>query len=246
MGPMAASVRDVALGMAVLSARPIAAPRASLAGLRVGVPENYFFDHAATEVRDGVLRLVRSAADLGAQVVHVRLDAVEELTDLALAIILPEAADTVATLWDRRDEFGEDVRERFERGRAQDPLIYLRAQRQRVAAARRFLRVFASCDVLAAPATPTPAPQIGQTKLMEGGREVDLRMATTRPSRPINLLGIPSLTMPCGFSPEGLPLGAQLLAPAGHEDRLLSVGSLLETVLGPPLQPKLEGIGESA
>lgn len=239
MGPMAASVRDVALAMAVLDGTPPAPVRRSLGGLRIGVPDNYFFDHAQPEVREGVQRLARTAADLGATVEPVRLNAVEELTEIAFRIILPEAADTVAGLWDRRDEFGDDVRKRFEQGRAQDPLLYLRAQQERVAAAREFLRVFAAFDILVAPSTPTAAPPIGQTTLNEGGREVDLRVATTRPSRPVNLLGIPSLALPCGMSAEGLPIGAQLMAAHGHDRRLLAAGSLLESVLGPWQRPPI-------
>jgi aspartyl-tRNA(Asn)/glutamyl-tRNA(Gln) amidotransferase subunit A len=236
MGPMAASVEDLALSMAALDGRAPAPERRSLAGLRFGVPENYFFDHAQPEVREGVLRMARVAADLGASVEEVRVTGAEELTEIAFRIILPEAADSVADLWDRRGEFGEDVRARFEQGRNQDPLLYLRAQQQRVAAAREFLRVFERCDVLLAPSTPTAAPRIGQTTLNEGGREVDLRVATTRPSRPINLLGIPSLALPCGFA-GGLPLGAQLLAAAGQDGRLLAAGRLLEKALGPRRHP---------
>lgn len=236
MGPMAASVEDLALTMAALDGRAPAPERRSLAGLRFGVPENYFFDHAQPEVREGVLRMARAAADLGASVEPVQVSAAEEVTEIAFRIILPEAADTVADLWDRRGEFGEDVRARFEQGRNQDPLLYLRAQQERVAAAREFLRVFERCDILLAPSTPTAAPRIGQTTLNEGGREVDLRVATTRPSRPINLLGIPSLALPCGFA-GGLPLGAQLLAAAGQDGRLLAAGRLLEKALGPRRLP---------
>jgi aspartyl-tRNA(Asn)/glutamyl-tRNA(Gln) amidotransferase subunit A len=239
MGPMAGTVRDVALSLAVLGGEPPAPVRASLAGLRLGVPENYFFDHALPEVREGVLRLARAVADLGAAVTPVRVEAAEELTEIAFRIILPEAADSVAELWDRRDEFGEDVRARFEQGRAQDPHLYLRAQQARVAAAREFLRVFERCDMLIAPSTPTAAPRIGQSVMVQDGREVDVRVASTRPSRPVNLLGIPALALPCGASPEGLPLGAQLLAPSGHDRRLLAAGSLLESALPPWPRPAI-------
>jgi aspartyl-tRNA(Asn)/glutamyl-tRNA(Gln) amidotransferase subunit A len=242
MGPMAASVEDLALSLSVLSGHPPAPKRRSLAGLRWGIAENYFFDHALPEVREGVWRMAQAAAGLGAAVETVRVAAAEELTEAAFRIILAEAADSVADVWDRRAEFGEDVRQRFEQGRAQDPLLYLRAQQERVAASREFLRVFARCDILLAPATPTAAPRIGQTTLTEGGKEVDLRVATTRPSRPINLLGIPALALPCGTSPDGLPLGAQLLAPWGQERRLLAAGALLESVLGPWARPIDAGV----
>ncbi len=237
MGPMAGSVRDLALAMRVLTGSPVESAGGTLGGIRVGVPTNFFFDHAVPEVRAAVLRVRDAARDAGAEVVEVEVDAVDELIEIALAIILPEAADSVASLWDRRDEFGTDVRARFEAGRSQDPLVYLRAQRGRVGAARRFRGVFDRCDFLLTPATPTPAPRIGETVLRQDGAEVDLRLATTRLSRPINVLGIPSLALPCGISTGGLPIGAQLLAPWGHDDALLEAGALLEAALGLRLSP---------
>ena len=227
MGPLARTVIDVAASYQAMTgeAGSLELPR----GLRLGIPQNFFFDHSLPEVTAAVHRAAQSS---GCEIVPVTIDAGEELVDLALKIIFAEAADQMVDLWDRRSDFGADVLARFEQGRAQDPVFYLRAQRHRVAAARRFLRVFEHCDVLLTPASPTPAPKIGDNSLHLGGVEYDLRLATTRVARPINLLGIPALSLPGGLTSDGLPIGLQLLGRHHAEQTLLQVGAQMEQGIG--------------
>src|SRR5439155_89100 len=69
-------------------------------------------------------------------------------------------------------------------------------------------------DCLLTPTTPTAAPKIGQTTVDTGGGAEDVRIASTRLVRAINVLGLPALSMPCGFNGVGLPLGVQMIGPA--------------------------------
>ncbi|MCX6591918.1 MAG: amidase [Acidobacteria bacterium] len=234
MGPLARTVGDVAASYDALTgkASSLELPK----GLRLGIPQNFFFDHSLPEVTAAVHRAAQFS---GCEIVPVTIDAGEELVDLALKIIFAEAADQMVDLWDRRDEFGADVRARFEQGHAQDPQLYLRAQRHRVAAERRFLKVFEHCDVLLTPASPTPAPKIGDNVLSLNGVEYDLRLATTRLARPINLLGIPALSLPGGLTSDKLPIGLQLLGRHHEEEALLQVGAQMEQGIG-PLKPVWE------
>jgi aspartyl-tRNA(Asn)/glutamyl-tRNA(Gln) amidotransferase subunit A len=109
---------------------------------------------------------------------------------------------------------------------------YLNAQRARRVLATEFERVWASFDCLITPATPMAAPLIGQTEVLLGGVEEDVRLAGTRLARPLNVLGWPALALPCGVTQAGLPLGLQLIGAPGRDEYLLGVGAALEGVLG--------------
>jgi Asp-tRNA(Asn)/Glu-tRNA(Gln) amidotransferase A subunit family amidase len=91
-------------------------------------------------------------------------------------------------------------------------------------------------DCLFTPATPNTAPRIGDTTVRLGGRDEDVRLATTRLVRGINALGLPALSMPCGLSANRLPVGLQIVGPAFEEALILRVGAALEDdgVLIPP------------
>jgi len=92
--------------------------------------------------------------------------------------------------------------------------------------------VWKHADCLLTPATPTPAPRIGETMLTIDGQEEDARLASTRLVRGINVLGLPALSMPCGFSASGLPLGLQIVGRPFDEALLLRVGAALEDAAG--------------
>jgi aspartyl-tRNA(Asn)/glutamyl-tRNA(Gln) amidotransferase subunit A len=83
-------------------------------------------------------------------------------------------------------------------------------------------------DCLIAPATPTPAPRIGDATIRLGGRDEDVRLASTRLVRCFNALGFPALSLPCGLSASGLPVGMQIVGPAFEEALLLRLGAALE------------------
>jgi aspartyl-tRNA(Asn)/glutamyl-tRNA(Gln) amidotransferase subunit A len=87
-------------------------------------------------------------------------------------------------------------------------------------------------DVLALPTTPTVAPKLEEKKLIIGGREEDVRLATTRLVRAFNYTGDPALSMPCGTNSLGLPVGLQLVAAPYSDARLLQIAKTLEAELG--------------
>ena len=83
-------------------------------------------------------------------------------------------------------------------------------------------------DCLLFPTTPDSAPKIGETVIRGNGRETDARLEATRLTRAFNLLGLPALSMPCGLSAKGMPLGLQIVGPAFEEALVLRVGAALE------------------
>ena len=76
-----------------------------------------------------------------------------------------------------------------------------------------------------------PAPKIGQTEVRVGGATEEVRTAATRLTRGMNALGLPALSMPCGFTKSGLPIGLQIIAAARAEDMLLRIAAAIEDAL---------------
>ena len=89
------------------------------------------------------------------------------------------------------------------------------------------------------PTTPLVAPEIGQTEIVIEGRSEDVRIASTRLVRSFNVLGLPALSMPCGFSTNGLPIGLQIVGAPFREARILRLAAAIEDSLGLAENPSL-------
>ena len=105
---------------------------------------------------------------------------------------------------------------------------YINAQRLRRQLRNEFAKLWAEVDCVVGPSTPNTAPKIGETTIQLGGRDEDVRLATTRLARGVNALGFPSLSMPCGISSNGLPIGMQIIGAAFDEAGILRIGAALE------------------
>ena len=233
IGPIARTVRDTAAMFSAMGGNAGALEYPDLRGLRVGVPENYFFDRVAPEVRESVRRSIQTIAGLGADVREVPIEGIEELNTLGREILSAEAA----SLWKqqlvaRPKDFGDDVRGALERGCRIPAADYLEAQRVRRKIARQLANFWNGLDCVITPATPTTAPRIGDQVIEIGGVQEDVRAGSTRLVRPFNVLGWPALAMPCGASGAGLPIGVQLVAAPNQEGILFRVGAALEDALG--------------
>lgn len=243
MGPLARTVRDCAITFNAIagydaldsttSRKPftpyVPPPDVSIKGLRIGRPENYFFDRVDPEVAAGVDAMLRKAESLGAQVIPIRVPDVDGLNAVARVILLAEAPAALGAYVDQREMFGSDVLALLDQGRLLAATDYVNAQRLRAIYLRDYNKLWSQVDCWVSPTTPTPAPKIGQTTLTIGGIEEDVRLATTRFMRGINALGYPALSLPCGSSATGLPLGMQLVGPAFAEEIILRLGAAIET-----------------
>jgi aspartyl-tRNA(Asn)/glutamyl-tRNA(Gln) amidotransferase subunit A len=142
-------------------------------------------------------------------------------------ILLCEASAVLEPHLANRGQFGPDVLALLDQGRLLPATDYIHAQRLRKQMQGDFAQVWSKVDCLIAPTTPNTAPRIGDTTVKLGGIEEDVRLATTRLVRSINLLGLPALSIPCGLS-SGLPVGLQIVGPAFEESLILRVGAALE------------------
>jgi len=238
VGPITRSVRDAALSLEAIAghdprdpsssrqpvARYVPGESVRLDGLRIGIEE--------TDSSKVLRRAAETAGKLGARLVPVALPSLDELRAIGRVILLVEAAAILERDMAKRGDFGADVLALLDQGRLIPATGYVNAQRLRRMKCREFAAVWREVDCLFTPATPMPAPRIGETVLELGGKSVDVRLAATSFVRPFNVLGLPALSLPCGLSSHGLPLGLQIVGKSFHEAVILRVAAALEDAAG--------------
>jgi aspartyl-tRNA(Asn)/glutamyl-tRNA(Gln) amidotransferase subunit A len=257
MGPLARSVRDAALMLNAIAGYDRRDPTSSrhpavdyipddgcsIRRLRIGFPENFYFDHLDPGVESSVRGVFARAQSLGAVVTPVRVPDVAALNAVGRVIQLAEASAVAEPHLEQREKFGPDVLALLDQGRLVPATDYINAQRLRRKLGREFNKLWAEVDCLIAPTTPNTAPRIGDATVRLGGRDEDVRLATTRLVRGINVLGLPALSIPCGLGESSMPIGVQIIGPAWEEALILRIGAALEDGgVGIPLCPATEGL----
>ncbi len=191
--------------------------------LRIALGAGEYIAASDSDVLAAVDTSARVFKDLGAQVEEVDLS---WLSELALANSRMTQADAAAfhreRLGTHPDWFGDDVRQRLEAGAALSSSEYSLERRVQSVGRRRFEMFFTKYDLLLLPSTPISAPEIAGTGAIEAARQL------TRFTSPFNLTGLPALSIPCGFSNNGLPLGLQIVTRHWGEAQLLQAGYAFE------------------
>jgi len=242
MGPLTRSVRDAAIvlnAIAGFDPRDPASSRhptvdyvpdegCSIRGLRVGFPEDSYFERLDGDVESSVRGAIARAASLGAEVKPVWVPDMAALNAVGRVILLAEASAVLEPHLGNRSHFGADVLALLDQGRLLPATDYINAQRLRRKLRREFSRLWSEVHCLITPTTPNTAPRIGEMTVRLGGQEEDTRLASTRLVRGINVLGLPALSIPCGLASNGLPIGLQVIGPAFQEALVLRVGAALE------------------
>lgn len=242
MGPLTRSVRDAAMVLNAIagydprdestSRRPtvdyVPDEGCSIRGTRIGFPEKFFFDRLDPDVESSVRGAIARAESLGAEVKPIAVPDVAALNAVGRVILLSEASAVMEPYLENRERFGADVLALLDQGRLVSATDYINAQRVRRRMRAEFEKLWLEVDCLLCPTTPNVAPKIGESTLRLGGQDEDVRLATTRLVRGINVLGYPALSMPCGLSGSGLPVGLQIVGPAFEEAAILQIGAALE------------------
>jgi aspartyl-tRNA(Asn)/glutamyl-tRNA(Gln) amidotransferase subunit A len=231
-GPIAKSVEDVALLLGAIAGYDPADPSSAsvdvpdyrarldgnIRGLRVGVPREYYFQRSTEEVERIVREAINVLSAQGATIVDVSLPHIEQAPAAALAIISVEAADIHAEwLRTRPEDYGADVLPRLQMGALFRGIDYIRAQRIRTLVQREFSEVMDRVDVFVSPNNPVPPPRIDQQMIEFRGREVWVMSLMPSLTIPHNMSGYPAITVPCGFSASGVPVGLQIAGRAFDE-----------------------------
>jgi len=199
--------------------------------LRLGWPKDYFFDAIDSEVASAVDAAARSFEKLGAVIEEVCLPHVHDGDAPSTTIALAEATHVhEAAGWfpAHAAEYGDDVRKRLGMGRDIRAADYLAALAMRKCVRTDFEGAFERVDAILAPATPIAAPRIGENSVMIGSSEETIRSALIRTNRPANLTGLPALSLPCGWTKSGLPVGLQLIGREWGEESLLTIAHFFE------------------
>jgi aspartyl-tRNA(Asn)/glutamyl-tRNA(Gln) amidotransferase subunit A len=238
-GPLARSVRDAAILLQAVAGYDPDDPGSidwpvdnyvkadahapGLAGLHVLVPDNYFFETGDPVVLGLASEAVRVLERLGARVEHLRLPGIEELSAFSTTMNLSDAATYHAEhLRSRPDDIGADVLARYRIGQAKSATDYSEARQQQRIWRRRLERSLEGATVLATPSTPLAALPIQNSEALEAARRL------TSFTAPFNLTGLPAISVPCGFTTDGLPAGLQLVGRPWAEALVLQVAEAYE------------------
>lgn len=235
VGPICRSVDDAQLLFDVLrgAVPPTPAPREAR-GLRLGLLRPYFMallDDGVAAAFDQACSRVRRA---GAEIADVSIPHAGDIAAIYLHIGLSEAAAYHAATLERVPEaYTPNVRLRLEMGRYILAEDYVRALRGRDVLRAEVDRALAGVDALLLPSLAIPAPTIGAESVRIGSTDEPVRPVMLRLTQLFNLTGHPAMTVPCGTTPDRLPVGAQIVGRAGADAALLAVARALEPHLGP-------------
>jgi aspartyl-tRNA(Asn)/glutamyl-tRNA(Gln) amidotransferase subunit A len=243
VGPLARTVEDCALLLGLMagadpedltaSTAPVpdymAATTTSLRGLKIGVPTAFYVDDLDSEVArildDSIAVLKREGADI----VKVELPDQRQLTAASQLVLAVEAA-AFHKRWliERPQDYGPQVLMRLQNGLAIPGVTYLEALRWRGPALAAHVAATAGVDAVLAPVAPVAAPTLAESDVGNGPGAEAIIQRLTRFTRPINYLGLPSLSIPSGFTKSGLPVGMQLIGRSFDEATLLGIGAAFQ------------------
>jgi aspartyl-tRNA(Asn)/glutamyl-tRNA(Gln) amidotransferase subunit A len=224
-GPMARTVEDCALVMNAVAGYDPCDPSSTnhsvpdftqsltenIKGLRVGVPKEPFEDPVDLEVEHFVRSAIELLGKLGATIHEISWPLYHESKAIASTILMAEATAYHSPLMKRQgSRLDPKVRLRLEAGLLISAVDYLQAQRARRLFYQQSCDLFKKVDLLAGPTVPITACSIGMEEVQIGNIRMGVIPALTQHTRPYNLNGFPAITIPCGFSKNGLPVGFQL------------------------------------
>jgi aspartyl-tRNA(Asn)/glutamyl-tRNA(Gln) amidotransferase subunit A len=253
VGPLARSVDDTALLLEPVLTRgtkegklaPAKNPRRSGPPPRLGIPKEFFFDIVHGEVQQKFEAALGGLKRSGAEFQFISISDIAGTEEAGNRIAWVEATlyhQQAGWFPGRAAEYGEDVRYRLEMGTQVTAVDYLRARETR----ERFIASFHAAleenrlDAIVVPTTPMVAPRLGEESVAIQGAMQPARALLLRLNRPANLAGVPSISVPCGRTPRGLPVGLQLMAGWTDEPRLLELARRVERECPLGARPELD------
>ena len=243
VGPMTRTARDAALIMNVIAGYDSRDPSSanmpnedftaalgqSMNGLRIGIPDEFFYDIIDPEVAEAMCVATGMLGELGATVERVSIPVLNHSLAISSTILIAEAAEVhTENLRDRPQDIGADVRGRLQTGALTSARDYLKAQRARTEFNNQMAEVMERYDILVAPTSAIGAPKINQTHIEIGGRQENALSLMSRLTRPFNICGFPTATIPSGFTSAGLPIGMQIAGRPFEDATVLQVADAYE------------------
>jgi aspartyl-tRNA(Asn)/glutamyl-tRNA(Gln) amidotransferase subunit A len=235
VGPIASSVIDAWTLFSVIADAALPQPSGlPVRGVRLGKLGGYFLAKLDTGVRQEFEASVERLSGAGANISDVGLETAPDVPSTYVNVVLPEAYAYHARLLDEvPEQFSEGVRTRLQMGKEISRQDYVTAQSDRSVLRAAVDRALAGCDALVLPTLPIPAPKIGATTVPIGGDQEPLRPLMLRLTQLFNLTGHPAISLPCGSTSEGLPVGLQLVGRLGKTAELLDLAMRCEPHVTP-------------
>ena len=196
-------------------------------GLRLGVDERFIRDGVKPEVSSAVMQAVKHLVELGLDSVEVVVPSIDpqSMMNAWSTLCAADAADAHRQTWPERAEEYGPFRQWLEFADTLTGSDYAAAHATRLEYSGKIVGLFETIDLLVCPAMPVPPPQIG----FDGLPVPDESYVRPRFTYPFNFSNSPTLTLPCGFTEDNLPIALQLVGPHFSEETLLNVGHMFET-----------------
>jgi len=240
-GPLARTVLDAALLLEPIlprvkgepSPRALEKSAAKSRKFTLGIPKEFFLDVISQDVYFVFEAALRVLKKQGAKFKEVSVPLVHETEDAGNQIAWPEAThyhQHAGWFPSHAADYGADVRSRLEMGAKVSATTYLSALQLREPFIQQLHLALEDngVDALVFPTTPITAPRIGQETIRLGDTDHSARALLLRANRPANLAGVPAISIPCGFTPDNLPVGLQFLGAVTDEHLLLQIAYAFE------------------
>jgi aspartyl-tRNA(Asn)/glutamyl-tRNA(Gln) amidotransferase subunit A len=237
VGPITATVEDAAIVLQAIAGYDagdiasvdisavdyVSAVRGGPKALRVGVLRGYFFDDLDSEVESAVERALREIQALVSEIKEVHVEVPTDRTLQAAESFAYHAGNVARS----PELYQAETLRRIRTGEKVSAADYIVRRHELEMARRNIGMVFAEVDLLVTPTMPMPAPAIADLKATgEALRPAELKLL--RNTRPFNVWGLPAISVPCGFTRGGLPIGLQIAGPQWREDLVLRLAYAYE------------------
>ena len=245
-GPFARTARDVAIILQAIAGYDERDPTTTrdpvpdyvdgldgdVRGLRVAVPRNHLYPDIDSRLQPLLAGALDNLVDLGCEIVELDIPDPERIYNLTNVINKSEAA-ALHDDWVRKrpEDYSISVQSRLEAGFFVSATRYLQAQRLRPRYIGMFnANVFSRADVLFTPVTSIPVPRFEEASILRSADAPSIIEAVTRCTRWVSYLGLPALSVPCGFTEPGLPVGFQIIGRPFNEVSLLRLADAYQSV----------------
>ena len=196
------------------------------ANLRLGLPRDHFFEGLHVDVQEALNAALALLAEITSSQTSIVVPAHEDTTVFKAEIYACHGSSARHS----PELFQPDTLERIQRGSDVGAPAYIEARRRIEELRRSASGIFAEVDLLVTPTTVVPPFDIS---VAHGPEELRaLEMVTLRNTRPFNALGLPSVSVPCGLTSDGLPIGMQITGPPGGEVSVLALGHAYQQLTG--------------
>lgn len=198
-------------------------------GMTIGVPSNFYFDKVDYEVEKLVKNAISNLKQLGAEIKTIEIPYLDIVPNISTIIMFSEAAynhkDRLAV---HSDEYKSDVKDRLDQGMNYSAIEYISALQQREKIINAWNKVISEVDVVVTPTLPITAFKIGSKTVVTRGKEEPAREMCVRHTRFANTIGCPALSVPCGLTSEGLPVGLMIMGRNYDDLTVLKIGYAYE------------------